>query len=184
MILTPSRAVRVFAYPAAADLRKGYDGLYGLVQSGLKADPMSGDLFLFVNESRKLCKVLLWDSTGLCIFQKRLERGCFAKLWRDDGQVVRLTQSELALSERVRAPSTGSRGWRLVAWRRRAASGAALRRARPSPRGSVCVEAAGRAPGACDLPADRDVLDGRATHERLERRPRGGMCRRPPPTAS
>lgn len=97
MILTPSRAVRVFAYPAAVDLRKGYDGLYGLVQSGLKSDPMSGDLFLFVNESRKLCKVLLWDGTGLCIFMKRLERGCFAKLWRDDGQVVRLTQSELAL---------------------------------------------------------------------------------------
>lgn len=97
MILTPSRAVRVFAYPAPADLRKGYDGLYGLVQSTLKQDPMSGDLFLFANESRKLCKVLLWDGTGLCIFQKRLERGCFAKLWRDDGQVVRLTQSELAL---------------------------------------------------------------------------------------
>lgn len=97
MILTPSRAVRVFAYPAAVDLRKGYDGLFGLVQSGLNADPMNGDLFLFVNESRKMCKVLLWDGTGLCIFQKRLERGCFAKLWRDDGQVVRLTQSELAL---------------------------------------------------------------------------------------
>jgi transposase len=97
MILTPSRAVRVFAFPAAADLRKGYNGLYGLVQTGLQADPMSGDLFLFVNESRKLCKVLLWDGTGLCIFQKRLERGCFAKLWRDDGQVVKLTQSELAL---------------------------------------------------------------------------------------
>jgi transposase len=87
----------VFAYPAPADLRKGYDGLYGLVQNGLKCDPLSGDLFLFVNESRKLCKVLLWDGTGLCIFQKRLERGCFAKLWRDDGQVVKLTQSELAL---------------------------------------------------------------------------------------
>lgn len=97
MILSPSRAVRVFAYPAAVDLRKGYDGLYGLVQSGLKQDPMTGDLFLFVSASRKLCKVLLWDGTGLCIFQKRLERGCFAKLWRDDGQVVRLTQSELAL---------------------------------------------------------------------------------------
>ena len=97
MILSPSRTVRVFAYPAPADLRKGYDGLYGLVQNGLKCDPLSCDLFLFVNESRKLCKVLLWDGTGLCIFQKRLERGCFAKLWRDDGQVVKLTQSELAL---------------------------------------------------------------------------------------
>jgi len=97
VILTPSRAVRVFAYPAAVDLRNGYNGLFGLVQNGLKHDPMGGDLFLFVNESRKMCKVLLWDGTGLCIFQKRLERGCFAKLWRDDEQVVRLTQSELAL---------------------------------------------------------------------------------------
>lgn len=97
MILTPSRAVRVFAFPAPADLRNGYNGRFGLVQNSLKADPMCGDLFLFVNESRKLCKVLVWDGTGLCIFQKRLERGCFAKLWRDDGQVVKLTQSELAL---------------------------------------------------------------------------------------
>jgi transposase len=71
--------------------------LYGLVEQGLKHDPMNGDLFLFVNESRKLCKVLVWDGSGLCIFQKRLARGCFAKLWRDDDQVVRLTQSELGL---------------------------------------------------------------------------------------
>ncbi len=97
MILSPSRAVRVFAYPAPVDLRKGYDGLYGLVEQGLKQDPMNGDLFLFVSATRKLCKVLVWDGSGLCIFQKRLARGCFAALWRDDGQVVRLTQSELAL---------------------------------------------------------------------------------------
>ena len=97
MILSPSRSVRVFAYPAPVDLRKGYDGLYGLVEGGLKQDPMSGDLFLFVNEPRKLCKVLVWDGSGLCIFQKRLAKGSFAKLWRDDDQVLRLTQSELAL---------------------------------------------------------------------------------------
>ena len=97
MILGTSRAVSVFAYPAPVDLRKGYTGLYGLVQTGLQRDPLSGELFLFVNQARKLCKVLVWDGTGLCIFQKRLERATFAKLWRDDGQVVRLTASELAL---------------------------------------------------------------------------------------
>jgi transposase len=97
MILGTSRAVRVFAYPRPVDLRKGYDGLYGLVQSGLKQDVLSGDLFLFVNQPRRLCKVLLWDGTGLCIFQKRLEKGTFAKLWRNDGQPIRLTTSELAL---------------------------------------------------------------------------------------
>jgi transposase len=97
MILGTSRAVRVFAFPAPVDLRKGYDGLYGLVQTGLHRDPLSGELFLFVNQSRKLCKVLLWDGTGLCIFQKRLEKGTFAKLWREDKAAVRLTASELAL---------------------------------------------------------------------------------------
>jgi len=97
MILGTSRAVRVFAYPAPVDLRKGYDGLYGLVVTGLERDPLSGDVFLFVNQSRKLCKVLVWDGTGLCIFQKRLAKGTFAQLWRDDGAAVRLTASELAL---------------------------------------------------------------------------------------
>jgi transposase len=87
----------VFAYPRPADLRKGYDGLYGLVQTGLGRDPLSGELFLFVNRRRTACKVLLWDGTGLCIFQKRLERGRFASLFRDDGAAVRLTASELAL---------------------------------------------------------------------------------------
>jgi len=97
MILGTSRAVRVYAYPEPVDLRKGYDGLYGLVKTGLGRDPLSGDLFLFVNKRRKACKVLVWDGTGLCIFQKRLERGRFASLWRGDGATVHLTSTELAL---------------------------------------------------------------------------------------
>lgn len=97
MIVTPNPSRRVFGYPASVDLRKGYDGLFGLVQQGLKHDPMAGDLYLFVNESRKLCKILLWDGSGLCIFQKRLTLGTFAKLWRDDGKALQLTQAELAL---------------------------------------------------------------------------------------
>ena len=52
MILGTSRAVRVFAYPEPVDLRKGYDGLYGLVKCRLARDPLSGDLFLFSNKRR------------------------------------------------------------------------------------------------------------------------------------
>ena len=97
MILGTSRSVRVFAYPEPVDLRKGYDGLYGLVKQGLKRDPLSGELFLFSNRRRRGCKVLVWDGTGLCVFQKRLERGRFASLFRDDARAVELTASELAL---------------------------------------------------------------------------------------
>ena len=97
MILGTSRAVRVFAYPEPVDLRKGYDGLYGLVKTGLRRDPLSGDLFLFCNRRRRACKVLVWDGTGLCIFMKRLERGRFASIFRDDDTTIEITSTELAL---------------------------------------------------------------------------------------
>ena len=93
-----SRRIRVFAYPAPADLRKGYDGLYGLVVNELHEDPLSGDCYLFTNRRRTSSKVLHFDGTGLCIYSKRLETGCFACLWANGpGQPVRLTMSELAL---------------------------------------------------------------------------------------
>ena len=93
-----TRQVTVWAYGAPADLRKGFDGLSGLVSERLGQDPLSGDCFLFVNATRKRAKVLLWDGTGLCIYAKRLERGRFACLWREAAaRVVRLTMSELQL---------------------------------------------------------------------------------------
>ncbi len=93
-----TRKVRVFAYGAPADLRKGFDGLAGLVQVEMGRDALSGDCFLFTNRKRTRAKVLVWDGTGLCIYMKRLEEGRFACLWRDeDGDDVELSQSELAL---------------------------------------------------------------------------------------
>ena len=93
-----TRRVRVFAYAKPADMRKHYDGLYALVVSEMNADPLSGDLFLFTNRRRTRAKVLLWDGTGLCIYQKRLERGRFALLWRRSGkEMFEMTLSELAL---------------------------------------------------------------------------------------
>jgi transposase len=79
-------------------MRKGMDGLYGLVTSLLAKDPLSGDLFLFVSRDRKRAKVLLWDGTGLCLYAKRLERGRFAKLWAgEEESTLELTMSEMSL---------------------------------------------------------------------------------------
>jgi transposase len=90
--------VRVFAYTLPTDMRKGFDGLYGMVQTHLGQDPLSGDLFLFVARNRKRAKVLMWDGTGLCLYAKRLEKGRFAKLWAgEDTTALELTSSELAL---------------------------------------------------------------------------------------
>ena len=92
-----TRNVRVWAYSKPVDLRLGYNGLYGLVLTHLKGDPLSGDCFLFLNKNRNRAKVLFWDGTGLCIFMKRLERGRFAKLWHSPTPHLQLTMSELTL---------------------------------------------------------------------------------------
>ncbi len=94
-----TRNLRVFAYSGPADLRKGFDGLYGIVRAELERDPLAGDCFLFVNRARSRAKVLLWDGTGLCIYMKRLEQGRFAYLWEETPTEasIELTMSELAL---------------------------------------------------------------------------------------
>jgi len=80
------------------DLRKGFDGLFALVEQQLKLDALSGDCFLFVSRDRRSSKVLTWDGTGLCIYQKRLGRGRFAAIWtKGDNSTLRLTMTELSL---------------------------------------------------------------------------------------
>ena len=97
-----TRSLRVFAYAAPADLRMGYEGLSGLVVSQLGHDVLSGDCYLFTNRTRTRAKVIFWDGTGLCIFQKRMETGRFACLWKatkpsSTHTSIELTMSELAL---------------------------------------------------------------------------------------
>ena len=94
-----TRRVRVLAYAAPVDMRKGFEGLSALVRDQFGRDPLSGELFLFANRQRKRAKVLHWDGTGLCLYSKRLEkRGRFACLWKTDGsKTVEMTSTELTL---------------------------------------------------------------------------------------
>jgi len=94
-----TRAIRVFARMRPTDLRKGFDGLYGLVRSEFKQDPLAGDLFLFLNRRRTSAKVLHWDGTGLCIYAKRLAKNRFTNLWKmgSADAPITLTQAELTL---------------------------------------------------------------------------------------
>ena len=65
----------------ATDMRKGFDGLYGIVANRLGLDPTSGHLFVFCNAARNRIKVLLWDGSGLWVCTKRLEQGRFRWDW-------------------------------------------------------------------------------------------------------
>ena len=72
-----SLATKIYLGVEAVDMRKGFDGLFGLVRDHLGQDPLSGHLFLFTNRGKNRLKALLWDGSGLWICAKRLERGRF-----------------------------------------------------------------------------------------------------------
>lgn len=57
-------ATRVYLAVGGTDLRKSFEGLSGLVREKLRADPHSGQLFLFCNSRRTRLKVLFWAGAG------------------------------------------------------------------------------------------------------------------------
>ena len=78
MMFGVGTATRVYLALGATDMRKGFEGLHGLVRQRLELDPLSGHLFLFCNRSRTRLKVLFWDGSGLWVCAKRLEKGRFS----------------------------------------------------------------------------------------------------------
>jgi len=68
---------RYFIYRSGCDMRKGYDGLCGLVRNEWKKDQLSGDVFIFLSKQRNKIKLLHWQNDGFVIYIKRLEKGTF-----------------------------------------------------------------------------------------------------------
>jgi len=58
-------------------MRKGFDGLCGLVNVELDRRPVGGEVFIFVNHQRDKIKMLHWEQGGFVLYYKRLERGTF-----------------------------------------------------------------------------------------------------------
>jgi len=70
-------AARYFLCKEPTDMRKSFDGLCGLVSNRLGQNPMSGDIFIFINKPRNRIKLLRWEPGGFVLFYKRLEKGTF-----------------------------------------------------------------------------------------------------------
>src|SRR5580704_9267021 len=91
-------ATRIYVATGATDMRKGFNGLYGLVRERLECDPTSGHVFLFTNSRRNRLKLLVYDGSGLWVCAKKLDGGRFRWPERDSAvKKIVLSYEELAL---------------------------------------------------------------------------------------
>jgi transposase len=74
-MLSFSGALKVMVAVEPCDMRKGFDGLSGLVADHLHEEVRSGTLFIFSNRTHTRLKILFWDGSGLWLCSKRLEKG-------------------------------------------------------------------------------------------------------------
>jgi transposase len=95
MLSIPS-TVSIFLHTQPADMRKGVDGLAGIVRQQFGVDPLDGSLFLFVNRRRDRLKILHWDGTGFWIYYKLLEAGTF-EVMRSDQTHLKIDSTQLAM---------------------------------------------------------------------------------------
>lgn len=71
--LSASNTFHLYRHPT--DMRKGFDGLSGLVYNELNRSPLSGEVFVFINKPRNRIKLLHWEYGGFTLYYKRLEKG-------------------------------------------------------------------------------------------------------------
>ena len=104
---------RLFLFRGRADMRRGFDGLSGMVEEHFTESLFSGALFVFLNRRRDRVKILYWDSGGLALWYKRLERGTFRMPSGREGEAVELTSAELSMLLEGITPLRVERRYRL-----------------------------------------------------------------------
>lgn len=95
-MLTLRSDLRILVAAWPVDFRRGMDFLAMLVSEMLRKDPYCGDLFIFRSKRADRIKILTWDGTGLVLYSKRLESGCFTWPQISNGTIM-LSAAQLSL---------------------------------------------------------------------------------------
>jgi len=77
-------------------MRKSFNGLCGLVTNHQGHNPLSGDVFIFINKRCTLLKLLFWEASGYAIYYKRLESGTFEHP-HGEGSSIQINAEDLLL---------------------------------------------------------------------------------------
>ncbi len=72
-MIGPPAGTHIWIVAGVTDLRRGFTGLSGMVQTALQESPFSGHVFVFRGRRGDLIKLLWWSGDGLCLFAKKLD---------------------------------------------------------------------------------------------------------------
>ena len=90
--------MKIFVYTQVTDMRKGFNGLSGIVRSEFQSDPTDGSLFIFVNRRRDRMKLLHFDGGGYWLYYRLLEAGTFEELKpKDDSCRLAIDATQLSM---------------------------------------------------------------------------------------
>ena len=87
---------KFYFHQKSTDMRKGFNGLSGLVRTGMQRNPISGEIFIFVNKRRNMMKLLHWQAGGFVLYFKRLEQGTF-KMPQSNHNSTEISYTELSM---------------------------------------------------------------------------------------
>jgi len=113
--ITPQMKILLATEPA--DFRRGIDGLAVLCRTVLASDPMSGAMFVFRNRRGTSIKILVYDSQGFWLAQKRLSTGHFhwwPKCATEAAQSLEAHQLQLLLWNGNPSTAQAQPAWRKV----------------------------------------------------------------------
>lgn len=85
----------VYIHRDPVDMRKAIDGLAAIVETSGIASLFEPNLFVFSGRRRHLIKILYFDRSGFCLWQKRLEKDKFPWPKKDPSEVVVITAEQL-----------------------------------------------------------------------------------------
>lgn len=95
MLCNCTEFAKIYIACGYTDLRRGIDGLAGVVQAVFDLDPFQKDvLFLFCGRRSDRIKGLVWEGDGFLLLYKRVESGKYQ--WpRTQEEVMAISQEQL-----------------------------------------------------------------------------------------
>jgi len=102
---------RIYVAIGATDMRKGFNGLDGLIREKLESDPTSGHIFMFTNKRKDRLKLVFFDGVGLWVCARRMERGTLHWPQASDSKVMLTPEQFTLLIGGIDLTQTKPRKW-------------------------------------------------------------------------